>query len=121
MELRPAWKRVAQEIADGSLGVDFDWPDRADLQSKVKAAEETAKDEVWGGYRFAVIYEPSPLPSSAGGGGEGEGDGLKTIDLEAGHSSSAGGAAPESRSSQVQMKTIRLVGAWAPNLGIAWV
>lgn len=119
MELRPAWKRVAQEIADGSLGVDFDWPDRADLQSKVKAAEETAKDEVWGGYRFAVIYEPSPLPSSAGGGGEG--DGLKTIDLEAGHSSSAGGAAPESRSSQVQMKTIRLVGAWAPNLGIAWV
>ena len=86
VELWLAWKRVAREVADGTLGGDFDRTDRADLQSKVAAAEDAAKDEVWGGYRFAVIYEPSPHPSPSGRGSEGEG--LKTIDLGAGHSSS---------------------------------
>ena len=47
-----------------------------DLQSKVKDAEEAAKDEVWGDYRFAVLADGQ------------EADGLKVIDLGAGHSSS---------------------------------
>lgn len=76
VELWLAWKRVAREVADGTLGGDFDRSDRADLQSKVAAAEDAAKDEVWGGYRFAVIADHQ------------EADGLKTIDLGAGHSSS---------------------------------
>ncbi len=76
VELWLAWKRVAQEIADGTIGEGFDRTDRAELQSKVKAAEEAAKDEVWGGYRFAVIFDPQAA------------DGLKAIDLGAGHSSS---------------------------------
>jgi hypothetical protein len=76
VELWLAWKRVAREVADGTLGGDFDRTDRADLQSKVATAEQAAKDEVWGGYRFAVIADHQ------------EADGLKTIDLGAGHSSS---------------------------------
>src|ERR1700737_3034264 len=35
-ELGLAWKRVAREVADGTLGGEFDRNDRADLQSKVK-------------------------------------------------------------------------------------
>jgi hypothetical protein len=77
VELWLAWKRVAREVADGTLGGDFDRTDRAEIQSKVAAAEEAAKDEVWGGYRFAVIADHQ------------EDDGLKTIDLGAGHSSSS--------------------------------
>jgi len=58
------------------LGTDFDRADRADIQSKVKDAEEDAKDEVWGAYRFAVIFDSQTA------------DGLKPIDLGAGHASS---------------------------------
>jgi Protein of unknown function (DUF499) len=76
VELGLAWKRVAREVADGTLGGDFDRNDRADLQSKVKDADEAAKDEVWGDYRFAVLADSQ------------EQDGLKVIDLGAGHSSS---------------------------------
>jgi hypothetical protein len=76
VELGLAWKRVAREVADGTLGGEFDRNDRADLQSKVKDAEEAAKDEVWGDYRFAVLADGQ------------EADGLKVIDLGAGHSSS---------------------------------
>ena len=76
VELWLAWKRVAREVADGTLGGDFDRSDRAELHSKVAAAGDAAKDEVWGGYRFAVIADHQ------------EADGLKTIDLGAGHSSS---------------------------------
>jgi hypothetical protein len=76
VELWLAWRRVAKEIADGTLGGDFDKTDRAEILSKVSDAEEAAKDEVWGGYRFAVLADGK------------EPDGLKTIDLGAGHSSS---------------------------------
>jgi len=76
VELWLAWKRVVKEIVEGTLGGDFDRADRADIQSKVSDAEEAAKDEVWGGYRFVVIADSQ------------EPDGLKTIDLGAGHSSS---------------------------------
>ena len=77
VELWLAWKRVAKEIAEGTLGSDFDRSDRAELQAKVSDAEEAAKDEVWGGYRFVVIADQQ------------EADGLKVIDLGAGHSSSS--------------------------------
>jgi len=76
VELWLAWKRVFSEVTEGTLGADFDRADRADIQSKVKDAEDDAKDEVWGAYRFAVI-----LDSRAA-------DGLKPIDLGAGHASS---------------------------------
>jgi Protein of unknown function (DUF499) len=76
VELALAWKRVAHEVAEGTLGGEFDRNDRADLQSKVKDAEAAAKDEVWGDYRFAVLADGQ------------EADGLKVIDLGAGHSSS---------------------------------
>jgi hypothetical protein len=76
VELALAWKRVAREVAEGTLGGEFDRNDRADLQSKVKDAEAAAKDEVWGDYRFAVLADGQ------------EADGLKVIDLGAGHSSS---------------------------------
>jgi hypothetical protein len=76
VELWLAWKRVFTEVTEGTLGADFDRADRADIQSKVKDAEEDAKDEVWGGYRYAVIFDSK------------EADGLKPIDLGAGHASS---------------------------------
>jgi len=76
IELWLAWKRVFTEVTEGTLGADFDRADRADIQSKVKDAEEDAKDEVWGGYRYAVIFDSR------------EPDGLKAIDLGAGHASS---------------------------------
>jgi hypothetical protein len=76
IEVSLAWKRVAREVADGTLGGDFDKSDRAELQSKVKDSEEAAGDEVWGDYRFAVLADGQ------------EPDGLKVIDLGAGHSSS---------------------------------
>lgn len=75
VELALAWKRVAREVAEGTLGGEFDRNDKAELQSKVKDAEEAAKDEVWGDYRFAVVADAQ------------EADGLKEIDLGAGHSS----------------------------------
>jgi hypothetical protein len=71
-----AWKRVAKEVADGTLGGEFDRSDRDELQSNVKLGEGAAKDEVWAGYRFAVVADGQ------------EPDGLKVIDLGAGHSSS---------------------------------
>ncbi len=76
VELWLAWKRVAQEVATGTLGGEFDRNDRAELQAKVKEAEEAAREEVWGSYRFVVIADHQ------------ESDGLKTIDLGVGHASS---------------------------------
>jgi Protein of unknown function (DUF499) len=76
IELWLAWKRVAKEVADGTLGADYDKADRADIAAKVETAEEDAKDEVWASYRFVVIADGQEL------------DGLKVIDLGAGHASS---------------------------------
>lgn len=78
VELVLAWRRVAREVADGSLGGEFDRGDRADLQGKVRDAEEAVKEEVWGVYRFVVVADRAGA------------DGLKVIDLGAGHSSSGG-------------------------------
>jgi len=68
---------LVRKIAEGTLGKDFDRTDRADIQAQVKGAEDDAKDEVWGGYRFVVLADNQEV------------DGLKTIDLGAGHSSAA--------------------------------
>lgn len=76
IELWLAWKRIAREIAEGILGGDFDRTERAEIQSKVQDAEDAAKDEVWGGYRFVALSDNQ------------EPSGLKVIDLGAGHSSS---------------------------------
>jgi hypothetical protein len=65
-----------QEVRSGTLGGEFDRNDRAELEANVKAAEESAKDEVWGDYRFAIVADAQGK------------DGLKVIDLGAGHSSS---------------------------------
>jgi hypothetical protein len=77
IELSLAWKRVFKEVAEGTLGAEFDRGDRADIQAKVSGAEEDAKDEVWGGYRYLVLADTQ------------EPDGLKAIDLGAGHASAA--------------------------------
>ncbi len=76
VEMWLAWKRVAREVADGTLGGDFDQADRDEIKSKLNMAEDAIKDDVWGGYRFAIIADSK------------EPDGLKIIDLGAGHSSS---------------------------------
>jgi hypothetical protein len=75
VEMMLAWKKVAKDIADGVLGTDYDRPERAEIVSKVGDAEDAAKDEVWGGYRFIVLTDGK------------EADGLKVVDLGAGHSS----------------------------------
>ncbi|WP_420617292.1 DUF499 domain-containing protein [Candidatus Palauibacter sp.] len=74
-ELWLAWKRVGREVADGILGAEFDPSDRAGVAAKVRTAEEEARDEVWGGYRYVLLAD-----RRAEGG-------LRVIDLGAGHSS----------------------------------
>jgi hypothetical protein len=71
-----AWRRVARDVAEGTLGAEFDRSDRADIQSKVTIAEEDAKEEIWAEYRFVIIADQQ------------EPEGLKVIDLGAGHASS---------------------------------
>ncbi|HUW34444.1 MAG TPA: DUF499 domain-containing protein [Planctomycetota bacterium] len=72
-----AWKRVAKEIKDETLGGEFDRSDLAGIQADLSDAEEAAKDEVWGGYRYVVLADGK------------EPDGLGCIDLGAGHASAA--------------------------------
>jgi hypothetical protein len=77
VELWLAWRRVAREVAEGVLGAEFDRADRAEVQARVKDAEEAAKDEVWSGYRYVILSDTkSP-------------NGLKVIDLGAGHASAS--------------------------------
>ena len=59
----------------GILGAEFGQADRAEVQTRVKEAEEVAKDEVWAGYRFVALGDAHAA------------DGLKVIDLGAGHAS----------------------------------
>ncbi len=75
IELLLAWKRVALEVSQGILGSEFDRNDRAEVQAMVREAEEAAKDEVWGGYRFVALADNQATNR------------LKIIDLGAGHSS----------------------------------
>ena len=78
VELELAWKKVGREAAAGTLGSEFDWNERAELQANVSEAEAAAKDAVWSDYRFVLLadrHEPA---------------GLKVIDLGAGHASGGG-------------------------------
>jgi hypothetical protein len=77
VELLLAWRRVQRDVRDGVLGADFEKADLNDIQARVADAEEDAKDEVWGGYRFVVLADAAAP------------DGLKVIDLGAGHSSAS--------------------------------
>lgn len=71
-----AWKKVQQEILDGTIQGEFEPSDRAKVAGELTEAAETASDEVWASYRFVVIADPT------------EPDGLKAVDLGAGHASS---------------------------------
>ncbi len=73
-----AWKRVKREIEEGTLGADFDPTELRTVQTQVREAEEAARDEVWAGYRFVVLFDPQ------------ESDGLREINLGAGHASGPG-------------------------------
>jgi hypothetical protein len=72
-----AWKRVEHEIATGVLGGEFEKAEKAEVASKVRDAEETAKDEVWAAYRYVVLLDHK------------EARGVRVIDLGAGHASAA--------------------------------
>ena len=75
VELLLAWRRVAHEVSQGILGAEFERSDRAEIQTMVREAEDAAKDEIWGSYRFVALADNHAE------------DGLKVIDLGAGHSS----------------------------------
>ncbi len=77
VELWLAWQRVAREVAEGILGVEYDQADRVAVQTQVKDALEAARDEVWASYRFVAIADTQ------------EQHGLKIIDLGAGHASAS--------------------------------
>jgi hypothetical protein len=77
VELGLAWRRVQRDVREGVLGADYEKADYQEIQARVTDAEEDARDEVWGSYRFVVLAD-STDPS-----------GLKVIDLGAGHSSSS--------------------------------
>jgi Protein of unknown function (DUF499) len=72
-----AWQRVQKEINDGTLGGEFESSERGEVNSKVRAADEEARDEVWASYRYIAFADPKAS------------DGLKCVDLGAGHSSGA--------------------------------
>lgn len=71
-----AWKKVHQEINEGTLGSDFDKDDLVNVRAKIQDSEDDAKDEVWAAYRFVVLTDSQ------------EPDGLRIIDLGAGHAGS---------------------------------
>jgi len=77
VELFLAWKRVERELADGSLGAEFDRSDRSEVATQVRDAEDNARDEIWASYRFVVLADRTTA------------DGIKEIDLGAGHASAS--------------------------------
>ena len=77
VELWLAWQRVAQEVAEGVLGTEYDRVDRSGVQTQVKEAHEAAQDEVWASYRFVALADTQKE------------HGLKIIDLGAGHASAS--------------------------------
>ncbi len=76
-ELWLAWQRVSREVADGVLGTEFGRADRAAGRTRVRDAENAARDEVGGGCRLVALAAARAE------------SGLKTTDLGAGHSSAS--------------------------------
>ena len=69
-----AWRRVAQEVAEGILGTELDL---AEVQAWVQEAEDAAHDEVWASYRLVALADAKTE------------SGLRIIDLGAGHASAS--------------------------------
>lgn len=81
VELWLAWKRVAAEVAQGSLGTDYERADREDAALQARQSQEAAEEEVWASYRFVIVLDPQDTESD---------DHLRAIDLGAGHASAGG-------------------------------
>jgi len=76
-ELCLAWRRVAREITDGTLGGEFESSERSGVNASVRDAEGDVRDEVWADYRFVLLADPR------------DDTGLRLVDLGAGHASAA--------------------------------
>lgn len=70
-----AWRKVKQEIDDGTLQGEFEQADRSKVSGEQAEAAGAAVDEIWASYRFVFVGDPAA------------GNGLKTVDLGAGHAS----------------------------------
>ena len=68
-----AWLKVKAEVDGGTLGPEFEKRELDSLGEQIKKAEEDAKEEVQGSYRFVSLYDPQAKSR------------LKTIDLGAGY------------------------------------
>lgn len=75
VEMWQAWRRVKQEIDEGTLQGEFESADRGKVSSELSEAADGAVDEVWASYRFVFVADPTAQ------------DGLKMVDLSAGHAS----------------------------------
>ncbi|MBK8915085.1 MAG: ATP-binding protein [Phycisphaerales bacterium] len=75
VEIWQAWRRVKQEIDDGTLQGEFEQADRGKVSGELTEATGGAVDEVWASYRFVFVADPAAE------------DGLKMVDLSAGHAS----------------------------------
>ena len=68
-----AWLKVKAEVDGGTLGPEFEKRELDSLGEQIKKAEEDAKEEVQGSYRFVSLYDPQAESR------------LKTIDMGAGY------------------------------------
>ena len=73
METWLAWLKVKAEVDGGTLGPEFEKRELDSLGEQIKKAEEDAKEEVQGSYRFVSLYDPQAESR------------LKTIDMGAGY------------------------------------
>ena len=68
-----AWRRVAREVEEGLLGSEFSNANRSEVRAKIRDAEQDAREEVWGSYRFLALLDKQTA------------DNLQVIDLGIGH------------------------------------
>jgi hypothetical protein len=76
LETLLAWRIVKRDYLDGTLGGEFEQSDAEEIEAKLSDAHESARDEVWAGYRYIAVYDASAE------------SGIKSIDLGAGHANS---------------------------------
>lgn len=69
-----AWKRVKNDMDQGTLGHDFDPAEIAEIEPEFRDAQSDAKEEVWACYRYIILADAQ------------EKDGLRVVDLGQGHS-----------------------------------